>query len=50
MNPRQGTLAGRKIAHPVTFIDLHEIDVYAQSGENEPERDHERQGSLETTY
>lgn len=34
----------------MTFIDLHEIDVYAQSGEYECERDDERQGALETMY
>lgn len=47
MNPRQ---VQEESAHPVTFIDLHEIDVYAQSGENECERDDERQGALETMY
>jgi hypothetical protein len=45
-----GTAGRKEMAHPVTFVDLHEIDVYAQSGENERERDHECQGSLETTY
>ena len=45
MNPQEG-----KNAHQVTFVDPHEIDVYAQSDENERERDHERQGALETTY
>ena len=53
MNPSSSSTTGpgrKNLAHPVSFIDLHEIDVYAQSGENEGERDRERQGSLETAY
>jgi hypothetical protein len=44
-SPRQ---SGNGNAHPVTFKDSNQILVYAQSDENDRDRDAERQDKLET--